>query len=287
MNPSFRFDDVDVLVDRTSLCRLLDFSAGRRQDSFRLNLHLVRRTLIIERSDKSARAYISAAAKNPGWGKGFEDNFTRYARPWTDSASHHRALRYQFGDLLCVVRFEVDACFSKAEGRLTANPIPTKDPSVIQRLHPKAPRGQAWLAEIKTASRNGPSISDCLPQVWFGRTPWLIMGRHQKGNFKTVDITHMEAKFPLWETQHQISLRKMATILAQLRRAVEENGGEHCVAICEKGGLPPAINVFPSDFPRKTVSDHLRRKLWHAEKAGAPVGEMSTVNIANREGAME
>ena len=275
MNPAFRFDDVDVLVDRTSLCRLLDFSAGRRQDSFRWNLHLVRRTLVIERCEKDARAYIPAAPDNPTWGKGFEDSFTWYAKPLQDSASHHRALRYQFGDLSCVVRCEVDACYKESQGQLAANPFPTKDSSVIKRLQQKAPMGQAWVAEVKTASKNGASIGQYMPQVWFGRTPWLIVGRHQKGNFTSVDITNMEAEFPAWEARHQHSLRMMASVLAQLRRVIEENGGEHCVAVCEEEVLPPAIGVFPSALARNVVSDDLRRQLWRTEEAEVTTGETS------------
>ncbi len=34
MNQSLQLDDTDVLVNRNSLRKLLDFSAGRRQDPF-------------------------------------------------------------------------------------------------------------------------------------------------------------------------------------------------------------------------------------------------------------
>ncbi|KAL0929522.1 uncharacterized protein CTRU02_215421 [Colletotrichum truncatum] len=112
MNPSFRFENIDILVNRNSLRKLLDFSAGRLQDSFRINLHLVYQTLVIERCERNARELISGS-KNSGWGRNFERTFTTYPTGLEDSTSHHRALRYQLGDLACVVRFEVDACYEQ------------------------------------------------------------------------------------------------------------------------------------------------------------------------------
>lgn len=276
MNPSFRFDQVDVVVDRNSLGRLLDFSAGRKRESFRLNLHLVHRTLVIERCEKSAIAHIPANANTPCWGQAFEDNFTRYAEPWKDSASHHRALRYQLGDLSCVVRFEVDACYSEGNS------------GSLEKQQQKAPMRQEWVAEIKTANkRNPPSIGQNLAQLWFGRTPWLIVGHHQQGNFTSVDITNVVAEFPAWEARNQDSLRRMAGVLAQLRMAIEENGGQHCVAVCEQDVFPPAISVHPSRLPSNLVSDKLRQKLWgklwRPEEAQTLIKGINNVQPVNRE----
>lgn len=289
MNPSFHFDQVDVVVDRSSLSRLLDFSAGRKRENFRLNLHLIHRTLVIERCEKTAFAAIPAHTDTPGWGQAFEDSFTRYAEQWKDSASHHRALRYQFGDLSCVVRFEVDACYSGGTSSkicLATNPIPTKDAGILERQQQKAPMRQEWVAEIKTANiKNPPSIGQNLAQLWFGRTPWLIVGHHQQGNFTSVDITNVVAEFPGWEARNQDILRKMAAVLAQLRMAIKENGGQHCVAVCEVDVLPRAINVHPSSFPRNPVSDKLRRMLWRAEEAQTPTKGINNFQSVNREEA--
>lgn len=285
MNPSFRFDDVDVVADRTSMRRLLNVSARRKQDSFRLHLHLVGRTLVVERSDESARGFLRVLPGNTNWGKRFEDSFTRYDKQWEGSGSHHRALRYQFGDLSCVVRIEVDASFIGSAGHLATNPVPTKDPSAIKILQQKG--FMAWAAEIKTVTSSTSSKGRYLPQLWLGRTPWLIEARHRNGDFRSVTITHMETRFQAWETQHQDSLRTMAAVLAQLRTAVEENGGEHCVAVYEKGKKPRAIEVFPSSVPRSTVSDELRRKLWRAEEAEAPTRKGSPVQSGDPVEAME
>jgi hypothetical protein len=63
MNPSFRFDDVDIVINWNSFRKFLDFSADRRQDAFRLNLALVHRTLVVERSESTARTLIRVSQK--------------------------------------------------------------------------------------------------------------------------------------------------------------------------------------------------------------------------------
>ncbi|KAK0368367.1 hypothetical protein CLIM01_14274 [Colletotrichum limetticola] len=267
MNPSFRFDDVDILVNRNSLRRLLDFCARRRQDSFRIDLHLVHRTLVIERCEKNARELIKGS-QNPGWGRNFEYTFTRYPPGLEDSTAHHRALRYQLGGLVCVVRFEVDACYEKGteeDGSSKSVNIQMGAPSMsdglvnsVSLIEPSAqrPMAQAMAAEIKTASKPR-SMGTYLPQVWFGRTPWLIIGRHTGRTFEELK-THFEA----WEGKQQNDLRRLVTVLSQWRGAVEQNGGSHCVAVCEKNEFPPLIRVFPSMVTKKAIPDELRHKLW-------------------------
>ena len=126
---------------------------------------------------------------------------------------------------------------------------------------------QEMAAEIKTASKLK-SLGKNLPQLWFGRTPWLIVGRHTQGTFEELRVTNAEANFVDWESRNQANLRTLVAVLGQLREAVKDNGGKHCVALCEKNTLPPAIRVFPSTVAKKAVPDDLRGKLWNSEVGG-------------------
>ncbi|KAK1843022.1 hypothetical protein CCHR01_14327 [Colletotrichum chrysophilum] len=279
MNPSSRFDDVDILVNRNSLRKLLDFSAGRRQDSFRLNLHLAHRTLVIERCERTARELVSGS-KSSGWGRNFERRFTKYPSGLGDSTSHHRALRYQLGDLTCVVRFEVDACYEKtgegsgseslegAMGRLAVEDSP-QGIAAAPRLSTQLPMAQSMAAETKTATKPKDPTA-YMPQLWFGRTPWLIIGQHENGTFEQLKITDTAALFASWEERHQADLRKLVTVLARLREAVTEHGGSHCVAIYEKTANTPEIKVYPSSAVKKAVPGDLRRMLWESWSTGPP-----------------
>lgn len=105
MNPLFRFDGVDVVLNRNSLKKLLDFCKNTYLESFRLNLFIVNDTLFIERCAKTPTEIVR---RNEGYGRNFEKAFTK---PPKKSTGHHRVLRYHLGNLNCVVRFEVDASY--------------------------------------------------------------------------------------------------------------------------------------------------------------------------------
>lgn len=274
MNPSFRFDHVDVLVNRNSLRKLLDLSAGRRQESFRLNLYLVHRTLVIERCEKNARRLIHGSL-NPGWGRMFEKRFAKYPPGLEDSASHHRALQYELGALTCVVRSEVDASYEEGprSGELSdllpamIDSLVIEDSPASKNASRKPLMAQSTAAEMMTASQDK-RLGLYLPQLWFGRTPWLVMGRHSNGTFQEIRITHAEPRFTDWESRRQVELRKLATILTQLRKAVEENRGEHCIAIHQKIDAPSGIRVFPALVSKEAVSTDFRRDFWDCEPRG-------------------
>ncbi|OHW90520.1 hypothetical protein CSPAE12_10784 [Colletotrichum incanum] len=255
MNQDMSFDDIDIVTNRNSLRKLFEFCASRSQESFRLNLHLVLRKA----------NYEKASVKFP---LGLED-----------SLGHHRTLRYSLGALSCAVQFEVDASYDPdGEGatHLDTLTLPMEKLS-IQGAQPgevkEPPKGlqvettyvgarvmrQSTAAEIKsTINKKAPG--QCMPQLWFGRTPWLIIDHHTKGTFDKTKITDAAAKFGDWEMTHQTTLRKLVTVLAELRDAVRKNGGRHSAAVYERGS--GAIRTFGLPSDRQALPADLQQKLW-------------------------
>jgi hypothetical protein len=290
MRPEFRFNDVDILCTRNSLRKLLDFCGGRALQSFRVNLFKVHNTLFIEQYDT-----INMAYQHTGWGHSFEQTFTRFPPGLEASIAHDRFLRYPIGDLNCVVGFEVDACYEQksdeAEGG-GQGPLETLQTS-IDKLALEVPieeseesedsedtsggvslskppsqvaeaeiMPQSTAAEIKSKAKHT-GINAFLPQVWFGRTPWLIMGTHTEGTFHNIKITNAAAHFGRWETEHQVELRKMVTVLAELREAVRSNGDQGCAAVYEKDPSGSrVIKVFPLANGKTTLSGEVIREFW-------------------------
>ncbi len=294
MTPEFRFDDVDIVVNRNSLRKLLDFCNGYTRESFRLNLLLVHNTLFIERCEKNARTRIRGS-QNSGWGRNFERAFTKLPSGVEDSAAHHRVLHYALGDLSCVVRFEVDACYEQRSDTADDKPtghigdselksltaavdrLSTEEPSTEgsteskigqdqtkERWSDKKIMPQSTAAEIKTRTKAG--LAPYLPQLWFGRTPWLIIGLHAKGTFSRVKITDAAAHFREWEIKHQTELRKLVTILTQLREVVQKQNGRSCVAIYEQHSSHKAIKVFASTANKQALSNDMVHEFWVSEK---------------------
>jgi len=118
-------------------------------------------------------------------------------------------------------------------------------------------------AELKTQATRKP-ISKLMPQLWFGRTPYLISGFHTNGTFQDISATKAKDKFEEWETRetNQTDLRKLVSLLSRLRMASESVGGKACIAICERGVKPVNLRVFLSKDRAKPLPDGVIRNFW-------------------------
>jgi uncharacterized protein YigE (DUF2233 family) len=103
-----------------------------------------------------------------------------------------------------------------------------------------------------------------LPQLWFGRTPYLITGHHTNGTFDSVNISQVRDQFEDWERKeaNQNALRKLASLLSQLREAVKRAKEKACIGIYERSVKPVALHVFVSKQGRKPLPEHVVMKYW-------------------------
>lgn len=292
MNPTVRFDEIDVLTNRNSLRKFFDFCKGRVQESFRVNLHLVNDTLIIERCVRSTTEFLYGSS-NSGFGHNFEKVATRLPRGLGNSSGHHRVLRYDFGGLKCAVRFEVDASYDDPD---TGGEIEGHDPKAesygdeITSLATafssievnKAgsgstggsadtiPRGagtvQASVAELKSRRdhRSNPK-PHWLPQLWFGRTRYLITGHHENGTFDEVRVHDLTEELEAWEKNevNQEALQKMAVLLSRLRDTVRANEAKSCVVLCEKAVKPPTLRIHAFTSGKGPLPASVVEKFWN------------------------
>jgi hypothetical protein len=148
MKPDFDFSGVDLVTNRNSLRKLLDFASGRISDSFRIDVNLVNSTLFLTRRERSTRNVIQGF-RNSGYGHNFERAFTKPQEGLEDSNGHHRVARYEMGKLNCVVRFEVDAC-CEGEGAEERS----------EEEHPSGCNGAAGAPETGAGQGNGDLLTD-------------------------------------------------------------------------------------------------------------------------------
>ncbi|KAI3316823.1 hypothetical protein HD806DRAFT_527538 [Xylariaceae sp. AK1471] len=277
-SPGIDFGDVDIVINRNSLRKFLDFCAGSVRQSFRVNLSVIHNTLFIERCERNARDLIRGAGGS-GWGHNFEKTFTKLPEGVARSTQHHRVLKYALGELNCVIRFEVDACYkdlceednqeqeksasSDVQNELvldignlsigsnsrSSETVSGQISSVEKRLKLMP---QSTAAEIKTISSHK-TLGSFLPQLW---------GHHIEGTFDKVTITNAGLEFTAWENKHQTELRRMVSLLSQLREAVKKSGSKRCMAICEKRTKPRNLMLFESTQQKGTLPDDLIGKFW-------------------------
>lgn len=278
-NPHFRFNDVDVVISRNSLVDLLDFCGGRTQQAFQLKLSMVRNSLLVE--GRARRACFFTSGDLSGYGRNFERVFTRHPPEMRDCTEHFRVLLYRLGHLRCAVSGRVDARYEGEDDATTcAHPgdsSQSREPEIICRPRPASKRtrvvgivsnGNSDMAPQSTAAtvkviRGKMSPTIFMPQLWFGRTPWLIHGRHTDGTFVQVSVSNVAHLFPKWERQRQDVLRKLVSLLDRLKDIVGQFGGRPCFATCAPGlSTQRSLNVYASTDESEPLPDDLIAHCW-------------------------
>lgn len=164
------------------------------------------------------------------------------------------------------MRFEVDACYTGGRdqhidiaARIGDASEPAAHDDTENRVMP-----QTTAAEIKS-TQTPKSPNKYLAQLWFGRTPWLLTGRHTGGRFDSVDVFDASSRFCQWETANQEKLRKLATVLEQLRCAVKANSGRNCIAVCEKAAGPKMIEILASKMTGDALPIEIIDRFWSVD----------------------
>jgi hypothetical protein len=106
-NPTKYFDEVQIVINRNSLQKLLAFASMKRNyDQFHLSLDMIGDTLFLGRRERNAQVFSKTS-----FGRTFECEFTTEDTSLTDAQGHHRIIQYDLGGLQCAIRMEVDAAY--------------------------------------------------------------------------------------------------------------------------------------------------------------------------------
>lgn len=307
MKPDFDFGEVDVVTNRNSLRKLLNFVSGRAPMSFRIDVNMVHGTMFLTRRERSTTEKIQGS-RNAGYGHNFERAFTKAEKGLEKSSGHHRVVRYKMGELDCVVRFEADAwCEDESKGEeldTDVGPVEGDGGSgrdyedVLTKLtklsldnskaHTKKPAQNQYkptrvvphghivlsttLAEIKTRKKKI-RLAEALPQLWFGRTPLLLSAVHNQGKFTVpVERVNVGEKFQEWETQRQEVLQKMVGLITELRDVARGAKGGACVVLCENKTRPLRLEVFESTARKMVLPEEIVERYWRDSELGNRMG---------------
>lgn len=295
VNPEYNFTSVDLVTNRNSLRKLLDFAEGRARDNFRIDLSIVGETLFLSRHELKTREKLTKHG-HAGFGHNFEKAFSEHQESLRDSTGHHRVIKYVLGNLNCVVRYEVDACCDTHGGKPGSN---EGEPETSQPLQPdeteildafsklslsaeatgqpntgKTPQQNIEVipggtmvpttrtVEVKTRSKPV-HFRNIIPQLWFGRTPHLRVGMHTTGKFTHIESIDVAGKFSDWEQKYQIPLRKVVYLLSELKRVTKQSGG-NCVAVYNRAIKPPQLEIFAAK-DKETLPAAVIEKFWRKE----------------------
>ena len=180
-----------------------------------------------------------------GYGLEIEKTFSRPEPDLKDVTSHFRVIRYRLGDLECVVQFQADAHLQTNE-----NPHASAAEKTDSSSHPRSdadfnvedqtnwrplqviPGGRvvplSTLVEIKSYldQNQDLALKETIAHTWFSRIPNSIFVRLDKGKVTSVKHLRIANDFSSWETEHQEGLRKLTSLITQLRGVASQAKGK-------------------------------------------------------------
>lgn len=305
MNPKARFDHVDLVINRNSLTHLMRFANGTSQKSFRLDLAMVHKTLIVTpvwEKITEAKRHIT------NYGREFEGLFVSRRPDMQYSSTHHRAIRYDLGPLSCAVLLEIDASLdgfdelknsrshkhwkflpkprSLSLQELSEEGLPrtdaektlfealnTEDVEIPRPMHYPhstvipAGRGTLSTTAAELVMTKGRTTKKTR-QLWLGRTPYCVRGSHIDANFTRVDVVYYGTSFRAFELENQDGLQRLVSLIKQLRHATINAADQSCIVMYDRAVRPLALRVFEHEkTPRPPLPEDLRNRFW--TEAGA------------------
>jgi hypothetical protein len=266
LSPAIRFDDIDIVVNRSSLQMLLRYLNAKSSQPLLLDLDIVSNTLFLGRRVRHAKV----ASMPCSYGRSFEEYFTAEDPHLERADGHHRVLRYEFGGLDMVVRIEADAYMPGTEYDVCEPimPHPIFDPeistpaeSIVHSLKtdviPKGTLAPHFLTiELKSNEKVKP-----MEQMWLGRTPNAFLGRCKAGVLKQAVVEKASAAdFEEWEKKNQASLRKLAWLLRELRGVVKMTSEGSAVLVAMGKGQP--MEVYEVKTKVGALPEEIVERFW-------------------------
>jgi hypothetical protein len=251
--------EVDIVACGSTLGSLLRFVRGEDKP-FRMLAHKVGNSVFLVRRENSPTELIQGVR---GFGHAFPDANTTWEREVKGSASYQRVIRYTFGGMELLVRFEADGYIKEknvpepaasASGNtatekekpplasvddlvssLLTTTVSTADTSnppgsnTLQVKHGGSTVSQSSLFDLKTRSiytRGKKDIlAEELPRLWVRQIPNFILAYHTQGLFNTQDteIKDVREEIKKWEQEHAAKLAKLAALLSWIKEVVVED----------------------------------------------------------------
>lgn len=240
----FRHDQVDIVTNTAILNRLLKICKGEPIGTYRFSLRMIQGSLFLAHDSSfglpghTHRSLLRSALMK---------RCTEFP-PGLEHSTHYRSVQYSLGHLNCVVQSKVDALCSILPGELQPPSSPSPVRSEVSQAYPL--HSEVAVISVSVSERR-PKILQA-EAFWLSRIPFLLTAWvRPDGKLKKVfkiDTTSAAREWEKEETQ-QLALRRLATLLSDLKRAVKAAApdGQACIGLTERHLDPPMLHVFLSE----------------------------------------
>ncbi|KAI7775832.1 hypothetical protein LA080_006200 [Diaporthe eres] len=273
----FRYDQVDIVTHASLLSMLLRLTEAPHMRTFRLFIKMIQGSLALAYDPilppSGERETLLSAVRE----------CCTEMPPDLKHSAHYRSVQYSFGHLNCVVQSRVDALCSTSPGELQSSSSPSPGGSVVgQGYHLQ---GEAAVIQVRRGGRQPNGLP--IDSLWFSRTPLLLratLGKNSKNSKKgtkgtkgtITKVTKIDASAAGrgWEKDesHQVALRKLATLLSDLKRAVKlaAPNGQACFGLIERHVDPPTLQVFLSEDKSEVEPKDISNNPWVGKTSHGP-----------------
>lgn len=258
LNPKPTSKKVDVVACGSTLGNLLRLVRGEDR-SFRMLVENVDGVVHLIRRENSPQEVIDGVR---GYGHTFPEAYTSWDPAIRGSTSHQRIVRYTFGGLNYIVRYEGDGYLpdklkkapksSKPYGEKEANNFEDLVASLVDSsLQQEVPQlssnlqveqggfdvPQSAVFDLKTRAafkKGWDIVSEELPRMWVAQIPYFVLAYHTRGTFDDIEIIDVSSKMQEWEKSMSKELSKLAALVHHIVETVRRNP-EVRLELCREG----------------------------------------------------
>lgn len=262
-NPDFEATNTQVVTCGSTMGNLLRFATSSER-SFEFNIEVIGNTVFLVRMGNSPKELIPDVR---GYGHTFPEAYTSWDKSLQGSVSHQRIVKYQFGEISCLLRFECDGYLKEkavSESNQTKAQASSSEKSDISYLLRKtrsvfvsensASKGndltielsgqqipQSAIFDLKTRSVHKKiDMEELYPRLWVSQIPNFIIAYHNSGVFDDIQNRNILSELRAWETNNDQQLRILHETLHQLISIVKQVRG-HTVGVRRTEGGPLEI----------------------------------------------
>lgn len=254
--PEYDGASVDVFACGSTLGNLLRFARGVDR-SFRFNVEVVGDTVFFIRKENDPKEVIKDVR---GFGHTFPEAYTTWEHSVRSSETHQRIIRYEFGGLNCLVRFESDGYIRDPEtidgtapvatavnpgdlleelrGAAISQPAKTVigNPDTFEVKYGGSTVPQKSIFDLKTRSgkyKKEIDMTDIYPALWIKQISKFIVAYHDgHGLFEDVRVQEVNDNVQAWAKENRDGIRRFATLLKEIVDLAKTNADELLEVYC-------------------------------------------------------
>ncbi|KAL8835045.1 MAG: hypothetical protein Q9170_003473 [Blastenia crenularia] len=244
--PKFQGPSVDLVACSSTVGNLFRYVDGQFK-TFRILVETVGDTVFFVRRENSPTQLIPGIT---GFGHSFPEAYTTWGAEVRRSESHQRIVKYKFGGLDLVVRFEADGYLKELvptvqsgatapstneadldESFSSALQVGTKKPQSCGNLtvgHGGQQIPRSAIFDLKTRSfrkKDQDTLAEELPRLWLTQIPNFILAYHQGGLFDDIRVQEVGKEIDGWERDNRDTLRRFGSLLRKIVAFARDKAG--------------------------------------------------------------